>query len=205
MPGATLNWQSYSWEKEKATSDTEGHKLSLETMLSPTVQFDISGDWESIYGKIFEHYPEVNGLDWNKVGDYRYIYEDCYFTVTTESSESHTLCDYHWDKKVNDYFRSFHNEMFITEKITRPILNLHPQIIYGASGTLEHLKSLGYKTFSDYWDEDYDHLNGEQKLFAIMDLITDLGSRPLHELHDMYWDMMPILKHNQAVLLDTII
>ena len=26
--------------------------------------------------------------DWNKVGDYRYLYEDCYFTVTTESSES---------------------------------------------------------------------------------------------------------------------
>ncbi len=179
--------------------------LTLDFTKQLPIQFDISGDWESIYGKIFEHYPEVNGLDWNKVGDYRYIYEDCYFTVTTESSESHTLCDYHWDKKVNDYFRSFHNEMFITEKITRPILNLHPQIIYGASGTLEHLKSLGYKTFSDYWDEDYDHLNGEQKLFAIMDLITDLGSRPLHELHDMYWDMMPILKHNQAVLLDTII
>ena len=136
------------------------------------------------------------------MGDFRYLYEDCYFTVTTESSESHDLCDYHWDDKVNDYFRSFHKEMFLTEKITRPMLNLHPQIIYGASGTLEHLQSIGFKTFSEYWDEDYDHLNGERKLDAIMDILTDLGSRSLEDLHDMYWDMMPILKHNQAVLLD---
>tara|TARA_B100000927_G_scaffold286110_1_gene277107 strand:- start:1045 stop:2190 length:1146 start_codon:yes stop_codon:yes gene_type:complete len=167
------------------------------------IQFDISGDWESIYDKIFEHYPEVNGLDWNKVGDFRYIYEDCYFTITTESSESHTLCDYHWDDKINDYFRSFHNEMFITEKITRPILNLHPQIIYGPTGTLQHLKSLGYKTFSDYWSEDYDNLDGDHKLEAIMDIIKQMSVKSLEELHEMYWDMMPILKHNQAILLDT--
>ena len=135
------------------------------------IQFDLSGNWDQIYDKIFESYPEVNGLDWNKVGDFRYLYEDCYFTVTTESSESHDLCDYHWDDKVNDYFRSFHKEMFLTEKITRPILNLHPQIIYGASGTLEHLQSIGFKTFSDYWDEHYDHLNGDRKLDAIMDIL----------------------------------
>lgn len=166
------------------------------------IQFDLSGNWDQIYDKIFESYPEVNGLDWNKVGDFRYLYEDCYFTVTTESSESHDLCDYHWDDKVNDYFRSFHKEMFLTEKITRPMLNLHPQIIYGASGTLEHLQSIGFKTFSDYWDEHYDHLNGDRKLDAIMDILIDLGSRSQEDLHDMYWDMMPILKHNQAVLLD---
>ena len=46
-------------------------------------------------------------------------------------------------------------------------------------------------------------MNGEEKLNAIMDLIADLGSRSLEELHEMYWDMMPILKHNQEILLDT--
>ena len=50
MPWATINWQNYSWEKEKATSDTEGNKLSLETMLSPTVQFDITGDFSDNSG-----------------------------------------------------------------------------------------------------------------------------------------------------------
>ena len=35
--------------------------------------------------------------------------------------------------------------MFITEKTTRPMLNLHPQLIYCCTGTLDHLKSMGYK------------------------------------------------------------
>lgn len=167
------------------------------------IQFDLSGTWDQIYDKIFESYPAVNGLDWNKVGDFRYLYEDCYFTITTESSESHTLCDYHWEDSINDYFRSFHNEMFITEKITRPILNLHPQIIYGPTGVLEHLKSIGYKTFSNYWNEDYDSVDGDHKLEKIMAVIKDLSSKSLSELHEMYWDMMPILEHNQKILLDT--
>lgn len=167
------------------------------------IQFDLSGTWDQIYDKIFESYPAVNGLDWNKVGDFRYLYEDCYFTITTESSESHTLCDYHWDDSVNDYLKSFHNEMFITEKITRPILNLHPQIIYGPTGVLEHLKSIGYKTFSDYWNEDYDNLNGDHKLYAIIEVIKKLSSMSIEQLHEMYWDMMPILNHNQQVLLNT--
>ena len=50
MPWATLNWQNYGWEKEKASTDTEGNKLSLEALLSPTVQFDIAGDFSDSSG-----------------------------------------------------------------------------------------------------------------------------------------------------------
>jgi len=45
MPWTTLNWQNYGWEKEKASSDTEGNKLSFEALLSPTVQFDVTADF----------------------------------------------------------------------------------------------------------------------------------------------------------------
>ena len=45
MPWAVVNLQNYSWEKEKASNDTEGNMLSLETMLSPTVQLDVTGDY----------------------------------------------------------------------------------------------------------------------------------------------------------------
>jgi|TARA_B100000073_G_C23702369_1_gene560906 hypothetical protein len=167
------------------------------------LQFDITGDWQEIYDKVFEPYPAVNNLDWNKVGDFRNIYENTYFTITTEGSECQSLCDYHWEDEINDYFKTFHTEMFITEKTTRPILNLHPQIIYGATGTIEHLKSLGYKTFSDYWSEDYDNVDGEHKLESIMNVIKEMSAKSIEELHEMYWDMMPILKHNQEILLDT--
>lgn len=166
------------------------------------IQYDIKGDWQTAFDELFRIDPNHHGGDWNKVGDYRYIYENCYFTITTESSECFGLADYHEDSAINDYMREFHREMFITEKTTRPMLNLHPQILYCSTGTLDYLKSLGYKTFSNYWNEDYDNeVNPDKKLSLMIDTIKDVSSKSIEELHEMYWDMMPILKHNQELLL----
>ena len=167
------------------------------------IQFDIKGDWDQVYAKIFEKDSDLT--DWNKTGDYTYLYDDCYFTVTTESGECPQLCDqFGYNEKLNDHFREYHHEMFITEKTTRPMLYLHPQIIYSTSGTLEYLKECGFKTFSNYWSEDYDNEeNGDKKVQMIMDVVKELNNKSLEELHEMYWDMMPILKHNQDVLINS--
>lgn len=45
---------------------------------------------------------------------------------------------------------------FITEKIYKPIYNLHPFIILGAPRILEYLKLNGFKTFDNFFDESYD-------------------------------------------------
>ena len=50
MPWATFNWQNYGWENEKASADTEGNKLSFEALLSPTIQFDATGDYSDNSG-----------------------------------------------------------------------------------------------------------------------------------------------------------
>ena len=50
MPWATLNWQNYGWEKEKASVDSEGNKLSFEALLSPTIQFDATADYSDNSG-----------------------------------------------------------------------------------------------------------------------------------------------------------
>ena len=166
------------------------------------IQFHLVGDWEQVYAKIFEKDSDLT--DWNKTGDYTYLYDDCYFTVTTESGECPQLCDqFGYDVELNDYFRPFHHEMFITEKTTRPMLNLHPQLIYCCTGTLDHLKSMGYKTFSNYWNEDYDNeTDSKKKVDMLTDVIKQLNNKPIEELHEMYWDMMPILKHNQSLLIN---
>ena len=68
---------------------------------------------------------------------------------------------------------------------------------------LEHLKKLGYQTFSNYWNEDYDNEeNPEIKVSMITDVIKELQNKSIEELHEMYWDMMPILKHNQSLLIN---
>ena len=50
MPWSKINWQNYGWENEKASADTEGNKVSLEMLLSPTMQFDVIGDYSDITG-----------------------------------------------------------------------------------------------------------------------------------------------------------
>lgn len=170
------------------------------------VQSDITGNWEQIYSKFFgnlENFDDSNGVfHYNKYGDYSNIYDNCYYTITTESCECPQLADRCETQELDNYLKSFHTEVFITEKTTRPMLYLHPQIIYSATGTLQALQDMGFKTFGDYWSEDYDtELDGNKKLFMIMDIIEQLEQMSIQELHNMYWDMMPILVHNQQHLL----
>jgi len=167
------------------------------------IQYDLKGDWQQVFDRIFTIQSGMGGTDWNKTGDYRFIYERSYITLTTESGECHGMCDPCNNEKHDNYFREFHRETFLTEKSTRPMLNLHPQIIYSGAGTLEYYKEKGFKTFSNYWNEDYDNEeDGKKKLQMIIDIIKDLNNKHIDEIHDMYWDMMPILKHNQQHLIN---
>jgi hypothetical protein len=62
---------------------------------------------------------------------------------------------------------------------------------------------MGYKTFSNYWNEDYDNETDPlKKVDMLTDVIKQLNDKPIEELHEMYWDMMPILKHNQSLLIN---
>jgi hypothetical protein len=50
MPWSTLNIQNYYFENIKASNDTEGNKISLEMILTPILQFDISQDFSDTTG-----------------------------------------------------------------------------------------------------------------------------------------------------------
>ena len=43
-PWAKINLQNYSWENEKASSDTEGNSIALEAFLTPSVQIEFKND-----------------------------------------------------------------------------------------------------------------------------------------------------------------
>lgn len=47
---------------------------------------------------------------------------------------------------------------FITEKVYKPIYNLHPFIIMGSHGILDILKKQGFYTFEEFFDESYDEV-----------------------------------------------
>jgi len=46
--------------------------------------------------------------------------------------------------------------LFLTEKIWKPIICQQPFIVYGQRGYLKCLREMGFKTFSNVWDESYD-------------------------------------------------
>jgi hypothetical protein len=48
------------------------------------------------------------------------------------------------------------DELFVTEKTFKPMAFYHPFIISGQPGVLDFLKKLGFETFDNLFDENYD-------------------------------------------------
>ena len=85
----------------------------------------------------------------------------------------------------------------ISEKTTRSMLYKKPFILAASYKTLEYLKTLRFKTFSDFWDESYDECeNHEDRIKKILALIEHINSKSIDELKSMLYRMEPILEHN---------
>lgn len=63
---------------------------------------------------------------------------------------------------------------FPTEKTVRPLSAGKPMLIYGPKNFLTRLKALGFKTYSDWWSEEYDQLEGPPRWRAIQTIIDSL-------------------------------
>ena len=66
---------------------------------------------------------------------------------------------------------------------------------------LKFLHSLGFKTFSDWWDESYDTETDQIKRSdKIIHIVTDLSKLSHTELIDMLKGMHETLLHNRSLL-----
>ena len=93
------------------------------------------------------------------------------------------------------------NTFFPSEKTVRPMLLKKPFIIFGSCNCLEYMRQMGFRTFSDFWDEDYDGYEGADRLHRIQQLIDSIASMPINQLESMYWDMQYTLDHNYELLM----
>lgn len=93
------------------------------------------------------------------------------------------------------------NTFFPTEKTFRPILMKKPFIAMGPINQLIYLRQMGFKTFYEYWNEDYDGYKPQQKFHKILEVINSISAKSTQELHDMYVDMQHILDYNYHLLL----
>ena len=111
---------------------------------------------------------------------------DTYFNIATESSND---CDH-------GRFSYFSEKTFIGW-ITQPT------IIIGTPFTIEHLKSLGFESFSEMFDETYDSIiSNDERLKKTYSEIERVCNLPQIELQSIYNDLLPKVKYNQEKLFE---
>ena len=86
---------------------------------------------------------------------------------------------------------------YISDKTLTAIFNCMPFIIVGPPHALKTAQGMGFKTFSDYWDESYDnevdHTIRMKKIFELIDTISKFTKE---QLTRMQQDMQSLLIYN---------
>jgi hypothetical protein len=89
---------------------------------------------------------------------------------------------------------------FVTEKTFKPIFNNQFFVAVSSVDHLKHLRDLGYQTFGRCIDESYDTITNNQDRFeAVLDLTKSLIRSGLDNLHQLYIELAPEIRHNAHV------
>lgn len=90
---------------------------------------------------------------------------------------------------------------FPTEKTTRPMLLKKPFITFASRHYMAYLRQMGFQTFGEFWDEEYDRFETKHRLMRIYKVVNEIASYPPAKLAEMYQRMQPILDHNHDLLM----
>ena len=87
--------------------------------------------------------------------------------------------------------------LHLTEKTFKPICLKMPFIIVGTRGSLAYLRSYGFKTFSDVWDESYDDEPDDilrlERIASLLRSLDELSPEGKQDLYDMSQE---VIEHN---------
>jgi len=87
----------------------------------------------------------------------------------------------------------------LTEKIFKPIVMNQPFILFGNLGSLKYLRSYGFKTFDNFWDESYDTEEDSNKRYQkIFSLINELSSLSDNEFLTLMLNIQSTVDYNRA-------
>jgi uncharacterized ubiquitin-like protein YukD len=128
-----------------------------------------------------------------------------YTPVTEEKTES--LVTDIYEKPYNDTkfnlvaeTNDTNNEVFITEKLWKPILAKQVFVVHGNLLYLQKLRELGFKTFGNYFDESYD-LEIDQKV-RIEKITKICGELLKINWQDLYLKTKSLRQYNHDLLLN---
>ena len=86
------------------------------------------------------------------------------------------------------------DEIFMTEKIWKPIIAQQPFVVHGNYLYLQRLREMGFKTFSSYFDESYDlEVDRGKRIDKVVNTCRDLLEK---NWQDIYLQTQSVRKHN---------
>ena len=147
-----------------------------------------------------ELYTEMDTLVKNKKNVYESFSHESPGYIFTIKDETVDIYKSSYISLVTETF-FYEDDYIITEKVYKPIIHYHPFIVLGSPYTLKHMRSIGFKTFGDFWDESYDEEENNDKRFeTVFNLLMKFDKMPIEELHKLYIDMIPTLKYNYDLI-----
>ena len=91
----------------------------------------------------------------------------------------------------------FGRRLHLTEKSFKPIAMGMPFVLTAPAGSLEYLRSYGFKTFGHLWDESYDQEQDDHKrLHMIATLLKQLDDLTRTEKQQLFESAIPVITHN---------
>ena len=84
----------------------------------------------------------------------------------------------------------------LTEKTFKPIALGMPFVIVGTRGSLEYLRSYGFRTFGDIWDESYDSADDSVRIERIASLLRSLDELPTEAKQGLFDAAQEVIEHN---------
>ena len=186
------------WQKnliEKGFVSCNLYENNTETKESNWVDDEITTDqfmqkfvtWEDHKNDFMKMLPLVHdqkeNQHWDKEYDESNIFENSFLWISNETKKTH-------------------DGVYITEKTWKAIAYGSPFCINGDAHSLKYLRKIGFKTFQEFWDESYDEQTDPfKRIRMINNIVVEICSKPLDAINELYQKMLPILLHNQKVLL----
>jgi hypothetical protein len=92
------------------------------------------------------------------------------------------------------------NTFLPTEKTIRPIMACKPILVYGPRYFLARLRTMGFQTYHDLWDESYDLYQGAERWQEIQKVMQSIGEKTPDEQHQLLTKAHTIALHNRQHL-----
>jgi hypothetical protein len=120
-------------------------------------------------------YPDIQdvfakqSLPINFAGETDHPMHSCWLSLFDESAESLLYL-------VNETVATG-RRCHLTEKTFKPICMQMPFVLVSTAGSLDYLRSYGFKTFSDLWDEQYDLIaDSRERLTKITEVMQQIAN-----------------------------